>query len=64
MGVLPVRLVRREDALRLEVTCGCGELASLDVLEPFGTCGAELEPDAGENRPHGNRVTMREGLPV
>jgi len=51
-----LRLVRHEDAVRLEVTCGCGELASLDVLLPYGTCetcGAELEPDAGEVLPMG-----------
>lgn len=51
-----VRLVRHAETLRLEVTCACGELASLDVLLPYGaceTCGAELEPDAGEVLPMG-----------
>lgn len=51
-----LRLVRHEDALRLEVTCGCGEPSPLDALEPYGTCegcGAELEPDAGEVLPMG-----------
>ena len=50
------RLVRHEETVRLEVVCGCGELTTLDALEPWavcGRCGVELEPDAGELLPMG-----------
>ncbi len=37
-AVLPVRLVLLDDVYRLEVTCPCGERATLDVLLPYGAC--------------------------
>ena len=33
--MVPLRLVRHEETVRLEVTCACGEDASLDVLLPY-----------------------------
>ena len=43
-----VRLIVQDGAYRLEVTCACGELFTLDVLLPYGTCercGDDLDPD-------------------